>query len=333
MRRRDILPFLGSIAAVWPFLGAAQQPAQRRIALVANADPVAGMTETGLENWRAFFGELRQRGWVEGQNLAIERYSVDGHTERHPELAKEVVGRNPEVILVITDPVIGIYKQATSTIPIVGYMGGLPVENGLVTSLARPGGNITGITSATGPEEGGVRLQLLKELMPSASRVALLFIQGDEQLPGLKYLREMAPRFGITFVDLPVSKAIEPELRRAFDALAQDRPDALYVSKRAEFYGQRQLIAQLIEKSRLPAVFGHNAFVQLGGLISYSDDVLENLRKMAGYVDRILKGAKPADLPIDQPAKFILAINLKTAETLGLTVPPTLLARANEVIE
>lgn len=332
MRRRDLLPLLGSIAAIWPSFGVAQQATQRRIALVANADPVSGMTETGLENWRALFIELRKRGWVEGQNLAVERYSVDAHTERHPELAKEVVGRNPEVILVITDQTTDIYKKATSTIPIAAYMG-LPVEYGLVPSLAQPGGNITGITGSTGPEEGGIRLQLLKELVPSASRVALLFVQEKEQRPGLKYLREMAPRFGITFVDLPVSKAIEPELRRAFDGLVQARPDALYVAQRAELYGQRQLIAELVQKSRLPAMFGHNAFVQLGGLISYSDDVLENFRKMAGYIDRILKGTKPADLPIDQPAKFILAINLKTAETLGLTVPPTLLARANEVIE
>ena len=333
MRRRDLLPLLGSIAAIWPSFGAAQQPAQRRIALVANADPVSGMTETGRENWQAFFAELRKRSWVEGQNLVVERYSVDGHTERHPELAKEVVGRNPEVIVVLTDPTTAIYKKTTSTIPIVGYLG-LPVEAGLVASLARPGGNITGIGSTVaGPEEGGIRLQLLKELIPSASRVALLYIQENEESPGIKYLRETAPRLGITFVDFPVSKAIEPELRRAFDALAQDRPDALYVSKRAEFYGQRRLIAELVEKNRLPAVFGHNAFVQLGGLISYSDDVLENLRKMAVYVDRILKGAKPADLPIDRPTKFIIAINLKTAERLGLTVPQSLLARANEVIE
>jgi ABC transporter substrate binding protein len=162
MRRRELLGLAGGIAVSWPLTARPQQSVQRRIALVANADPVSGMIETGRENWRALFAELRKRGWVEGQNLAIERYSVEGHTDRHPELAKEVVGRSPEVILVITDPVIGIYKKATSTIPIVGYLG-LPVENGLVTSLARPGGNITGITSAVGPEQGGVRLQLLKE--------------------------------------------------------------------------------------------------------------------------------------------------------------------------
>jgi len=333
MRRRDLLGLADGFAASWPFAARAQQSGQRRIALVANADPVSGMTETGRENWQAFFAELRKRGWVDGQNLAVERYSVDAHTERHPELAKEVVGRNPEVIVVILDATTDIYKKTTSTIPIVGYLGN-PVETGLVASLARPGGNITGITSsAAGPEEGGVRLQLLKELIPSASRVAFLFIQESEENPGIRYLRATAPRFGITFVDFPVSKATEPELRRAFGALAQDRPDALYVSKRAEFYGQRQLIAELVEKSRLPAVFGHNAFVQMGGLISYSDDVLDNFRKMAVYVDRILKDAKPADLPIDQPTKFIVAINLKTAAALGITVPQALLARANEVIE
>jgi putative ABC transport system substrate-binding protein len=292
------------------------------------------MTETGRENWQAFFAELRKRGWVEGQNLAVERYSADGHNERHPELAKEVVGRNPEVILMFTDPTTDIYKKTTSTIPIVGYMG-LPVEFGLVPSLSRPGGNITGITGAVGPEQIAKRLELLKELIPSASRVARFFYQreADEQNPGRRYIQEVAPRFGITFIDAPIQNFSEAELRRAFDVLVQARPDAVYVAQRAELYGQRQLIAELVEKSRLPAVFGHNAFVQLGGLASYSDDVLDNLRKIAGYVDRVLKGAKPADLPIDQPTKFILAINLKTAAALGLTVPPTLLARANEVIE
>jgi putative ABC transport system substrate-binding protein len=331
MRRRDLLGFAGGIVVSWPFTATAQQSAQRRIALVGTADPVAGMTETGLENWRELFAELRKRGWVEGQNLAVERYSVEGHTERHPELAKEVVGRNPEVI-VATPAAVGIYKQATSAIPIVGYMG-LPVENGLVASLARPGGNITGITGSTGLEQIGKKLQLLKELIPSASRVAQFIFQEEETNPGRRYLRETAPQFGITLVDFPIKKATEPELRRAFDAMAQDRPDALYVAQRGELYGQRRLIAELVEKNRLPAIFGHNAFVQLGGLISYSDDVLENFRKIAGYVDRILKGAKPADLPIDQPAKFILAINLKTAAALGITVPQTLLARADEVIE
>src|SRR4051794_23119749 len=142
------------MAVAWPVAARAQQSAQRRIALVANADPVSGMTETGRENWRALFAELRKRGWVEGQNLAVERYTVDGHTERHPELAKEVVGRKPEVIVVLTDPTTDIYKRATSIIPMVGYLG-LPVEYGLVGSLARPGGNITGITATVaGPEEG-----------------------------------------------------------------------------------------------------------------------------------------------------------------------------------
>ena len=220
MRRRDLLGFAGGIAVSWPLAGAAQQSAQRRIALVANADPVSGMTETGRENWQALFAELRKRGWVEGQNLVVERYSVDAHTERHPELAKEVVGRNPEVIVVNADQTTEIYKKATSTIPIVAYMG-LPVEYGLVASLARPDGNITGITGAIGPEQVVKRPQLLKELIPSASRVARFLMQGDEQNPGRRLSQEAAPQLGITLVDVPISKATEPELRRGFDALVK----------------------------------------------------------------------------------------------------------------
>jgi putative ABC transport system substrate-binding protein len=332
MRRRVLIAILGGAATLWPLAGLAQQPTQHRIAVVANIDRPEKMNGTENESWRAFFGELQRLGYVEGQNLIIERYSVEGHVDRHVDLAKEVISRNPELIVVFNNFVTGIYKRATSTIPIVADIGD-PVAAGLVTSLAHPGGNITGVIGDAGPEIIGKRLQLLKEAIPSASRVALLLFEDDTRLPSVKRFHETAAGLGMNVIEVTVRNSTEAEIRRAFDTMTQDRPDALFVSARSDFYGQRKIVAELIQQARLPAMCPQSAFVKLGALMSYSADVLDELRRLADYVDFVLKGAKPADLPIEQATKFKLVISLKAARSLGLTIPDSLLARADEVIE
>jgi putative ABC transport system substrate-binding protein len=332
MRRRVLIAILGGVALLWPLAGSPQQPTQHRIAVVTNVVPANKMNETGDEGGRAFFGELRRLGYVEGQNLVVERYSVEGHTERHVDLAKEVISRNPELIVVFSNFTTGIYKQATSTIPIVADIGD-PVAAGLVASLAHPGGNITGIIGDAGSEIIGKRLQLLKEAIPSASRVALLLFEDDTRLPSVKRFHETAAGLGMNVIEVTVRNSTEAEIRRAFDTMTQDRPDALFVSARSDFYGQRKIVAELIQQARLPAMCPQSAFVKLGALMSYSADVLDELRRLADYVDFVLKGAKPADLPIEQATKFKLVISLKAARSLGLTIPDSLLARADEVIE
>ena len=277
--------------------------------------------------WRIAAPRLRQ-----GQNLIIERYSVEGHVDRHVDLAKEVISRNPELIVVFNNFVTGIYKRATSTIPIVADIGD-PVAAGLVTSLAHPGGNITGVIGDAGPEIIGKRLQLLKEAIPSASRVALLLFEDDTRLPSVKRFHKTAAGLGMNVIEVTVRNSTEAEIRRAFDTMTQDRPDALFVSARSDFCGQRKIVAELIQQARLPAMCPQSAFVKLGALMSYSADVLDELRRLADYVDFVLKGAKPADLPIEQATKFKLVISLKAARSLGLTIPDSLLARADEVIE
>ena len=323
MRRRDLLACLGGAAALRPRRGAAQTTAQHRIAVVTNVVPADKMNETGDEGGRAFFGELRRLGYVEGQNLVVERYSVEGHTERHVDLAKEVISRNPELIVVFSNFTTDIYKRATSTIPIVADIGD-PVASGLVASLAHPGGNITGIIGDAGPEILGKRLQLLREAIPSVSKVASLAFETDTAARFGKLLHEAAVQLGMNVIDATVRNSTEAEIRRAFDTMAQDRPDALFVSARSDFYGQRKLIAELIEKARLPAMCPQSAFAELGALMSYSADVLDELRRLADQVDLVLKGAKPADLPISRIVSSSIRISAKSAvpAAMSRTRPP-----------
>lgn len=331
MRRRELISGLSAIIASFSLVARAE-PKLQRIAIVAVLDPVAVINETSNRLiWRQFFGELRRLGYVEGQNLIIDRFSVEGHPERHADMAREVVARAPNVIVVNNNVAARAYKRATSSIPIVAWMG-FPVEAGLVASLARPGGNITGVTSDAGPEYGGKRLELLKQTIPGMSRVIWLAMTGDEDTPGAKIIRDVATSLQIDLIELRVQNAIEDEIRRAFDTIARERPDALFVSYRSEFYGQRRLIVQLAEKTGIGAMYFNREFVELGGLMSYATTSSELVPRMVSQVDRILKGASPADIPVEQMTKYELVINLNTAKALGLTIPQSILARA-EVIE
>jgi putative ABC transport system substrate-binding protein len=278
----------------------------------------------------AFRQGLRELGYVEGKNVAIEFRSADGKFERLPDIAAELVRLKVNVI-VTTGPIInGPAKQATSTIPIVMGFDNDPVGNGFVASLARPGRNMTGLSSLA-PEITGKQLELLKEIVPKVSRVAVL---GNANEPANRQLLTEAEiaattfRMKLQYVDIPTPKDIE----NAFRAATNGRVDAVLMLGAFIFNPHRSKIADLAAQNRLPAIYNALEWVEAGGLMSYGTSFADLFHRAATYVDKILKGAKPADLPVEQPTKFELVINLKTAKQIGLTIPPNVLARADKVI-
>ena len=334
MRRRDFLGVLGSAAAAWPLAAHGQQPDRvRRIAIFHPAIPAHLITETGGGTaWRAFFAELRRLGYVEGKNLIIERSSAEGHHERYADLARQIVTSKPDVIVTGTNPVVVTFAAATRTIPIVAFMID-PLKAGLVASLAQPGGNLTGITLDAGVEIWGKRLEMLKEAVPSATRIAFLAMRDGWEGSFGQVLRDAGGRLGISLVSMLPQNGTPAEIERVFAAMGQHQPDAVLVSGEGDLYANRLLIAELAEKHRLPAMCPYRDYVEAGGLMAYTVDLAELLRRMAQDVHQILNGAKPADIPIYQPTKFDLLINMKTAKALGLVLPPVLLGRADEIIE
>jgi putative tryptophan/tyrosine transport system substrate-binding protein len=333
VKRREFIASL-LFSAVTPHVQAQQSPKVYRLAIVHTAIPVKEMNETSsFAYFKALFGELRRLGYVEGQNLIIERYSAEGRTAHYAELAREAVRQQPDVILTGTSRMVGYFKAATATIPIVGLMAD-PVEYGLVSSLARPGGNITGVSSDAGLEIWGKRLALLRELIPTAFRVGFLASRTNaESFQGVA-MREAAQQAGVSLVGQPLEGTIqEAEYRRVFELMTRERADALIVADQAENNVYSRVIIKLAEASRLPALFSLRFFAEQGGLIAYGIDIVDYYRRGADYIARILQGAKPSELPIDQATKIELVINLKTAKTLGLTVPQILLAGADELIE
>jgi putative ABC transport system substrate-binding protein len=307
----------------------AQQPKKvPRIGYLSGIDPASESTR--FEPIRL---ALRELGYIEGQTIAIEYRYAEGMRDRYPELVAELVRLKVDIIVVRGDLLIRAAKNATKTIPIVMLgVGSDPVEAGHVESLARPGGNVTGITNI-GRELGGKRLELLKEAVPKVARVAVLY---DPAAPGnileVKDLPVAAHALGLTIQPLEVRDA--DGFERAFAALNKERPDGLYVpagGPRIRASGKR--IASFTLKSRLPSVYDNRTAVDAGGLMSYGADEADSYRRVAYYVDRILKGTKPADLPVEQPTKFELVINLKTAKQIGVTIPQSILYRADRVIK
>src|SRR5574342_529155 len=300
-----------------------------RIGILANlwdADP------QGAALWEAFIKGLRDFGYVEGQNITIVHRSSDGRYERLPGLAADLVRLKVDVIVVPAPQNAVAAKEATRTIPIVMASSGDPVAEGLVASLARPGGNITGLTGVAGPEIAGKRLELLKEAVPKASRVAVLSNPTNPiSAPALGETKAAARSLRL---QLQMVEARGPdETERAFAAMGRERADALIVVNDGMLLAHRTRIAALAAQHRLPTMWGGREYVDAGGLMSYSASGRDHFRRAATYVDKILKGAKPGDLPVEQPTKFELVINLKTAKALGLTIPPSLLQRADQVIE
>jgi putative ABC transport system substrate-binding protein len=274
---------------------------------------------------------LRDLGYIEGQNIAIEYRFAGGQVERLPELAAELVRLKLDVIVSPYTPPALAAKRATSTIPIVFAVVADAVGAGLIANFARPGRNITGLTSSSA-ELGGKRLELLKHVVPRASRVAVLYNPADRSnVLVLKQLQESAPTLALTLQPLEVR---EPrEFEGAFLAMTRERAHAMFGTPGVLTFEHNKVLVDLAAKRRIPAMWGHRQFVDAGGLMSYAVNVYDQIRQTAVYVDKILKGAKPADLPVEQPTKFELVINLKTAKALGLTIPPSLLQRADQVIE
>ena len=281
---------------------------------------------------QAFEGGLRERGYTPGRDLVIEYRFAEGRVERLAELAADLVRLKVDVIVTGVNPNTIAAKKATTTIPIVMAGSYNPVEEGLVASLAHPGGSVTGLTLDPGAEILAKRLQLLREINPKVSRVAALSGFGMSYNPyQVKVLEDAGRGLGITIV--PVGFRGADDLGDAFREIRRARAGGLIVFGGPLVLDQRASIARLAVKNRIPAIYADRQFARDGGLMSYGADVADQWRRAAGYVDRILKGAKPGDLPIEQPTKFELVINLKTAKTLGLTIPQSLLGRADEVIQ
>jgi putative ABC transport system substrate-binding protein len=283
------------------------------------------------DNLDAFRQGLRELGYVEGQSLVIEYRSADGREERFQSLAEELVRLKVDLIVTRGTPATRAAKAATATIPIVVATGGDLVGAGLIASLARPGANITGLTTET-TTLAGKRLELLKELMPTLSRIAGLGNLGNPRTRlGWERLESASRSLGIQFQTLDVRKA--DDIGPAFEAAVRQHADALIVEAGSITQANRQLIAALSIKHRLPAIYPYREYVDAGGLMCYGASTSDMYRRAAHYVDRILKGAKPADLPVEQPTRFELVINTKAAKALGLTIPQSLLLRADQLIE
>ena len=331
-RRRFLLTSLaGALAA--PLAADAQQAGKvYRVGLIFPSPPVSEMAgpEPVNNGARAFIRALRSLGYVEGRNLILERRSAEGRLERFAPIVSELLSLNVDVIVVSSTSLAQRAREVTTGVPIVLGVSTDPVGSGLAQSLARPGGNVTGLTADVGPEIQGKRLELLKGAVPRASRVAFL---GTKKLWDVVYetsIKAGAQALGLTVF---LAEHTPTEYTGAFTLISRERPDALFVAPSSENYAQRRLIVDFATSNRLPSIHAFREAVEVGGLMSYGVNVADLFRRAGGYVDRILKGAKPGDLPIEQPTAFEFVINLKTAKVLGLTIPPSVLARADQVIE
>ena len=327
MDRRAFLAGSAALLAA-PLAAEAQQAGKVvRIGLLS----YAASDSASAARWKAFRDGLRELGYVEGQNVIFESRWGDGQVGRLRGLAAELIDAKVDILATATSEAALAAKQATSSIPIVTATGADPVELGLVASLARPGGNVTGVFSMSN-ELAGKRLELLKQLIPRVSRVA--FLRDSDNRASALNLREAesaARILGLTVQGVGVRGP--KELDAAFVAMKRARADAVIVGENTPFFADRRRIADLAVMHRLPTVAQAKEYAEAGGLVSYGPDYPDQFRRAATFVDKILKGAKPGDLPVEQPTKFELVINLKTAKALGLTIPPSLLARADQVIE
>ena len=329
MRRREFITLFGGAAATWPLAARAQQPAGRvyRVGYLG----VASREQTPLLT-RALEEGLRSLGYRVGENVAIEYRIANGELERLPALATELVRLGVDVIVTPFNPSTVAAMKATRTIPIVMVSGVDPVSAGLVASLARPGGNVTGLAADAGSEIFGKRFELLKETLPNLSRVGILFNPEVAAIRSrLTSMMEIAPTLGLTTIPVEVRglDALEP----AFAIMMRERAQAFVMLGDSVLFNFRSQIVEMAFKNRLPAASIQKEYANAGFLLTYGSDLGDLFRRSAVFVDKIFKGAKPAELPVEQPTKFELVINLKTAKALGIIVPPTLLARADEVIE
>jgi putative tryptophan/tyrosine transport system substrate-binding protein len=328
MKRRVFITLIGGAAAAWPLMARGQQPAMPVLGFVS-----FGQREAALQSswYPAFHERLRDLGWVPGRNLSIEYRFADNKRERLLPLARDLVDLKPNAIFVPTRPALPALKEATTTIPIVFVSLGDPVTEGWVASLAKPGGNLTGVAGLS-PELAGKRLELLRELLPSLSKVAVLWNPANTpEAVAVETTQAAARNLGMSLV---IEQATGPDDFRHAIAIILDRgAQSIVVLPDPMFLANREQLVGLIGQSRIPAVYMETGFVDAGGLISYGPNFLELFRLAATYVDKVLKGAKPNNLPVELPATFELEINLKTAKAIGVSVPTSILISATKVIE
>ncbi len=325
LHRREFITWVGGAAAAWPLAAYAQQAAKLpTIGYLGPATPSAWGPWTA-----AFVQRLRELGWIEGRTVTIEYRWAEGHNERYAEIAAEFVRLKVDVI-VTTAPAVPATKQVTSVVPIVFALAGDPVGTGLIQSLVRPGGNVTGL-SIQQTDTAGKRLELLREVVPSLRRLAIMAnVSFPDAVMEMREVQETARAFNLEVSTFEIRRA--EDIAPAFEAL-KGRAEALYVASDPLLGSNRVRIGILALGARLPTMHDFRDYVEAGGLMSYGPNNANLFRRAGDYVDKILRGAKPADIPVEQPTKFDLVVNLITAQALGLTVPPTLLARADEVIE
>ena len=322
LRRKLLLALLASPIALARAQPTARGEKQVRVAILTTARSMGPQ-----DNIRQFVDAMAELGWIEGRNVVYERVYAEGDEKRLPALAAALVSRRPDLIYLQNNPEALAALAATSTIPIVFASPNEPVESGIVKSLARPGGNATGV-AAVGPETGVKRMQLLKEALPKIRRVGLLMKPGN--LREVKLIEQAA---GAERKIIPAIMNEPEELNAAFSMLAENRAEAVITAQVAFLVGERKRVVDLATKQRSPVIGHRSEHAEVGALMSYNSSLLEQRRRAARLVDKVLKGAKPADIPVEQPTKFELVVNLKTARALGLTIPPSLLARADQVIE
>ena len=327
MRRREFITLLGGAAAAWPLMARAQQLG--RVYRIGMLETIPAASNAA--NFDALRKGLRELGYVEGQNLIIDYRSADGRPERFPQLAEELVRLNVDLIVTRGTPAVMAAKNATGTVPVVMAASGEPVGTGVVAGLARPGGNVTGLSALT-TELIAKRLELLRETVVGIRRIAFLHnMENPAAPPQWEELRTAAPSLGLEAQLLDVRKP--EDIVRAFDTAVAQRADAILAATDTVTQTNRRQVVELAVKHRLPTMYHTREFVDAGGLMSYGVNYPDLYRRAATFVDKIFKGAKPADLPVEQPIKFELLINLKTARAIGIDIPPMLLARADEVIE
>jgi putative ABC transport system substrate-binding protein len=326
MRRRQFITVLGG-AAAWPLAARAQQPAMPVIGFLSPTSP-----DANVDRLRGFRQGLREQSYVEGENAAVEYRWAENQIDRLPELAAELVRRQVSVLAALGDPAAFAAKAATATIPTLFLVAGDPVRLGLVASIPRPGGHITGI-NIVNAELAAKRMELLRVLVPPIVRIAVFVNPADMTLiaPQLKGVEVAARAMGLQIQIVGANTA--DEIDAAFGSLERERPDALFVATTPFLNARRVQLVQLAAFHRLPATYAQRDYVQAGGLMSYGSNIVDAYRQLGIYAGRVLKGAKPADLPVQQPTKFEFVINLRTAKAFGLDLPPSVLALADEVID
>jgi putative tryptophan/tyrosine transport system substrate-binding protein len=325
VKRREFITLVGGAAVSWPLAAQAQQPKLSTIGFLGSGTPAVQSQWT-----TSFVQRLRELGWIEGRTIAIEYRWAEGSSDRAAELAAEFVRLKVDVIVTHANPMVIAAKQATSVIPIVFAAAADPLGTGLVASLARPGGNVTGL-SVQNTDLAGKHLELLRDLIPGLRRLAIMVnVDNSASVLEMREVQAAARMIGLEVATLKIRRA--EDIAPAFEEL-KGRADALYVCIDTVLFAHRIRINTLALSARLPTMLSNREYVEAGGLMSYGPNFLDLFRRAGDYVDKILRGAKPGEIPVEQPTKFDLIINLTTAKALGLTVPETLLARADEVIE